>query len=117
MKDVTLSDAEAWASVVPGLVQRLKAQAVKEHDPMMQRSARDLYESLVRIEYADHLQRCLDGEAPGQEGDVPSKGSAFPGEEGGQGNFLFLPEKPKAPAPPPGRNPFLELLEDDDDEG
>ena len=117
MKDVTLSDAEAWASVVPGLVQRLKAQAVKEHDPMMQRSARDLYESLVRIEYADQLQRCLDGEAPGQEGDVPSKGSAFPGEEGGQGNFLFLPEKPKAPAPPPGRNPFLELLEDDDDEG
>jgi hypothetical protein len=85
MKDVTLSDAEAWASVVPGLVQRLKAQAVREHDPVTQRSARDLYESLVRIEYADHLQKELDAETGG-------------GQEGG---LLLPPEEPLASTTPP----------------
>ena len=117
MKDVSLEDAETWAAGVHGLVAQLKGKAVTEHDPIMSRSPRDLYESLVRGEYARHLQKELDGEAPGQEGSVPSKGSASAGEEGGQGSFLFSPEEPKAPAPPPGRNPFLELLEDDDDEG
>ncbi|MEA4952725.1 MAG: AAA family ATPase [Aminivibrio sp.] len=60
MKDVTLSDALAWAAGVPGLVQRLKEKAEREHDPVMERSPRALYESLVRIEYADHLQKELD---------------------------------------------------------
>lgn len=83
MKDVSLSDALAWAQSVPGLVAQLKARAVKEHDPVMERSARDLYESLVRIEYADHLQRGLDGEAPGQAA------------------LFFPPDEPPAPATPP----------------
>jgi hypothetical protein len=40
-------------------------------------------------------------------GEKPSPGQAA----------LQFDEEPKAPAAPPGRNPFLELLEDDDDEG
>ncbi|MPM62777.1 hypothetical protein SDC9_109655 [bioreactor metagenome] len=41
-------------------MQRLKEKAEREHDPVMERSPRALYESLVRIEYADHLQKELD---------------------------------------------------------
>ena len=114
MKDVTLSDAEEWASVVPGLVQRLKAQAVREHDPVMERSARDLYESLVRIEYADHLQKESDGEASGED-HIPDAGKkvppgqegGVPGQESGQGSLFFPPDEPPAPATPPKENPFL----------
>ena len=115
-KDVSLSEAETWAAGVPGLVQRLKEEAEREHDPVMERSPRALYEALVRIEYADHLQRGLDGEPPGQGG-VPHKGSASPGEEaGGQASLLFPPDEPPAPATPPGRNPLLEIAEEFDNE-
>lgn len=101
MKDVSLADAESWAAGVPGLVAQLKAQAVREHDPVMSRSARDLYESLVRIEYADHLQKGLD---------------AGGGEEAGQSSLLFPPPEPPAPATPPGKNPLLEIAEEFDNE-
>jgi len=32
----------------------------------------------------------------------------------GQGSLLFTSEEPKAPATPPGRNPFMEIAEEDD---
>ena len=102
MKDVSLSDALAWAQSVPGLAAQLKAQAVKEHDPVMERSARDLYESLVRIEYADHLQKELDGEASGED-HIPDAGKkVLPGQAA-----LQFDEEPTPPATPPKENPFL----------
>jgi hypothetical protein len=67
MKDVSLSDALAWAAGVPGLVQRLKAEADERDDPVMGDSAH-WYESLVRSAYAEHLM-----EEP-EMSDLPGQG-------------------------------------------
>jgi len=68
---LSLSDALAWAAGVPGLVQRLKAEADERDDPVMGDSAH-WYESLVRSAYAEHLM-----EEP-EMSDLPGQGEKEP---------------------------------------
>ncbi len=95
MKDVNLSDAQAWAASVPGLEAKLKAEAEERDDPIMGDSAH-WYKCLVRIAYADYLRQELSN--PGQD------------------SLLFPADESEAPSIPEGKNPFLELMEEPDDE-